>query len=216
MNNKNDHNKNLLAIAAMAVVLIGGALLATSNGNAFARSHNSQATAQDDHCGNGDFPFNPQCLNVDASSIGDGSAQAPVGLQEGGFAIRVVNVTINNVTTPTPVNPPGPSPESKGCDSATTVYDAQLSQQLGPSTGRHFIVGSEVCLQKPGQNPDASIVNSTATPPPAPIPQSVRVDQSDAGNCLQHPGSATAIVNSGSPPDGPVLAIGQTVCITLT
>ena len=95
----NNHNKNFLAIAAMVGVLIGGALFVSSTGNAFARSSNSQATSQDEKCGNGDFPFNPQCLNVDASSIGDGSAQAPVGLQEGGFAIRIVNVTINNVTT---------------------------------------------------------------------------------------------------------------------
>ena len=100
------NNKNLLAIAAMAVVLIGAAVLASSTGNAFAsyKTRNSQATSQADACGNGKFPFNPQCLNVDASSIGDGSAQAPVGLQEGGFAIRIINVTINNVTTTTPVD----------------------------------------------------------------------------------------------------------------
>jgi hypothetical protein len=97
-------------------------------------------------------------------------------------------------------------PIAVGCPS-NTVFDAHLSEALG-----QFPSGSEVCLQKPGENPDSSIVpqgSTTATP------QSVRADQSDAGQCSE---GSRALVDTGNPPGGPnsAFALGQTICITLT
>ncbi len=106
-----------------------------------------------------------------------------------------------NVNVPGEVTPP---PIAVGCPS-NTVFDAHLTEALG-----EFPSGSEVCLQKTGENPDSSIVplgSTTATP------QSVRADQSDAGQCSQ---GSTALVDTGNPPDGPAFALGQTICITLT
>ena len=110
----------------------------------------------------------------------------------------------NNFNVNEEVTPPGPPPSTVGCPS-NTVYDAHLSEALGD-----FPSGSEVCLQKTGENPDSSIVPTGST---TAQPQSVRVDQSDAGQCSQ---GSRAVVDTGNPPDGPAFALGQTVCITLT
>ena len=138
------NNRNLLTIAAMAVMMIGAALLASAAGSASATSkrHNSIASSLENDCGNGKFLFNPQCQNTDASAIGDGSALAPVGLQEGGN-----QKIINQEEEAPPVTPP---PQETGCNQAVTgfvaLYDVILDQNLG---GVH-VAGNHLCLSGDG------------------------------------------------------------------
>ena len=69
------NDRNLLVVVAMATMLIGAAVLASTN-IAFAGNHrkHSQEQDQSDDCGNGKFPFNALCQEIAGNLNGDGSA----------------------------------------------------------------------------------------------------------------------------------------------
>ena len=120
----------------------------SSRGTASATSkrHNSIASSLENDCGNGKFLFNPQCQNTDANAIGDGSALAPVGLQEGG------KQTIINQEEEAPPVTPNPPPEEEKCNQATigfvALYDVTMDADLG-----NLKIGDEICLSGNLQNP---------------------------------------------------------------
>jgi hypothetical protein len=72
--------KYMIAIAAMAVMLIGATALATEDAFAKKRS-NSQAASQVDDCGNGDSPIDVFCQNLNSQIQGDENAAALSGEQ---------------------------------------------------------------------------------------------------------------------------------------
>jgi hypothetical protein len=68
------HTKYMFVVAAMAVMLIGATALATDDAFADKKKHSygkSQATAQDNYCGNGWMPENVGCQNTASQIQGD-------------------------------------------------------------------------------------------------------------------------------------------------
>jgi hypothetical protein len=68
----NMNTKYMVVVAAMAVMLIGATALV--NEDAFAKkkySSKSQATAQNNYCGNGEWPMNIGCQNTASQIQGD-------------------------------------------------------------------------------------------------------------------------------------------------
>lgn len=75
----------MFVVAAMAVMLIGAAALATEDAFADKKKRGgyekSQATAQANDCGNGELPLNVFCQNLAAQLQGDGNAVNVIGTQ---------------------------------------------------------------------------------------------------------------------------------------
>jgi hypothetical protein len=67
------HTKYMFVVAAMAVMLIGATALVTDDAFADKKRHygKSQATAQDNYCGNGWMPENVGCQNTASQIQGD-------------------------------------------------------------------------------------------------------------------------------------------------
>jgi hypothetical protein len=63
------NTKNMVVMAAMAVMLIGATAFATDS--AFATKSKNQATAQTNSCGNGELPLNVGCQNVGSQVQGE-------------------------------------------------------------------------------------------------------------------------------------------------
>ena len=124
------------------------------------------------------------------------------------LAIVIDPVNCNNIGANIFANIPSTivtPPSTLGCPSGT-VYDVQ-TQQSTTVDSTTVPAGSEICLTKPGQNQDATIV----IPGDGTIVSDVRIDQSDAsGGCPA--GGVRAVVNSGNPPNP--FDMGETVCAT--
>ena len=85
------NSKDMLVVAAMAVMLIGAAALATEDAFADKKRHDdkkkggyekSQATAQGNYCGNGEAPLNVGCSNTASQIQGDDNSVASASEQE--------------------------------------------------------------------------------------------------------------------------------------
>jgi hypothetical protein len=65
--------KYMVVVAAMAVMLIGATALATDNAFADKKKSygKSQAVAQNNYCGNGEWPMNVGCQNTASQIHGD-------------------------------------------------------------------------------------------------------------------------------------------------
>lgn len=76
------NNMHLLIIAAVTVMLIGTAILSTTD-SAFAgkKYEKSQAAAQANYCGNGEAPLNVFCQNLLSQIQGEGNAVNIIGVQ---------------------------------------------------------------------------------------------------------------------------------------
>ncbi len=75
--------KYMVVVAALAVMMIGATALATDD--AFAKKGGygkSQATAQDNYCGNGHLPLNVGCQNTASQIQGDDNSVAVASEQE--------------------------------------------------------------------------------------------------------------------------------------
>ena len=79
----------MVVIAAMAVMLIGGTALATSEsafaggGHGHKKSYEkSQATSQVNECGNGWMPYNVGCQNTASQIQGDENGVSSASAQE--------------------------------------------------------------------------------------------------------------------------------------
>jgi hypothetical protein len=77
-------------VTITAVMMIS--LLSTPIGNdAFAKKYEkSQAASQANACGNGDFPFNIFCQNIDSQLQGDGNAINIIALQPSSSQLRLL------------------------------------------------------------------------------------------------------------------------------
>ena len=79
----------MVVVAAMAIMLIGATALATHDAFADKKRHDdkkksygkSQAVAQDNYCGNGEWPMYVFCQNLGAQLQGDGNALNIIGAQ---------------------------------------------------------------------------------------------------------------------------------------
>jgi hypothetical protein len=72
---KKQKTRNFGIVALAAILLATTAISMTTTGNVFAYKKN-QATSQANDCGNGEFPFNIGCQNIDSQIQGDGNAVA--------------------------------------------------------------------------------------------------------------------------------------------
>ncbi|MGH9979878.1 MAG: hypothetical protein ACRD8Z_29160 [Nitrososphaeraceae archaeon] len=71
------NTKYMFIVAAMAVMLIGATALASEDAFATKKKggyEKSQATAQDNYCGNGELPMNIGCQNTASQIQGDDNA----------------------------------------------------------------------------------------------------------------------------------------------
>ena len=70
------NSKNMVFVAAMAVMLIGATAFATDSAFADKKKHydKNQATSQANACGNGKLPLNVGCQNIDSQIQGDENA----------------------------------------------------------------------------------------------------------------------------------------------
>jgi hypothetical protein len=77
------NSKYMVIVAAMAVMLIGAAALATDDAFAGKKKYGkNQATSQANACGNGKLPMNIFCQNIGSQIQGDENAVAASGLQQ--------------------------------------------------------------------------------------------------------------------------------------
>jgi hypothetical protein len=77
------NTKYMVAIAAMAVMLIGATALATDSAFADGKKHygKNQAVSQANACGNGELPLNVFCQNIGSQVQGEENAVAIDGAQ---------------------------------------------------------------------------------------------------------------------------------------
>ena len=130
---------------------------------------------------------------MDANAIGDGSALAPVGLQEGG------NQTIINQTPPVTPNPP---PEEEACNQATIGFVALYDVTLDADLGGVVVAGDELCLSGAGSNHDRPLGGPQTAfdvTHPSSSPFNVVVVEPIEGVCGGTPPFVPATVTSGNP-----------------
>lgn len=67
------NSKNMVVVAAMAVMLVGATALATEDAFAGKKKHKeyNQAISQANACGNGELPLNVGCQNTASQIQGD-------------------------------------------------------------------------------------------------------------------------------------------------
>jgi hypothetical protein len=78
----NMNTKYMVVVAAMAVMLIGATALVNEDAFAKKYSSKSQATAQNNYCGNGEWPLNIGCQNTASQIQGDDNKAALASEQE--------------------------------------------------------------------------------------------------------------------------------------
>jgi uncharacterized membrane protein len=84
------NTKYMVIVAALAVMMVGASALVTDDAFADKKRHDdkkksygkSQAVAQDNYCGNGDWPMNVGCQNTASQIQGEGNAVALESEQE--------------------------------------------------------------------------------------------------------------------------------------
>ncbi len=80
------NTRYMVVVAAMAVMLIGATALASEDAFADKKKRGgyekSQATAQDNYCGNGELPLNVGCQNTASQIQGDDNSVALASEQE--------------------------------------------------------------------------------------------------------------------------------------
>jgi len=92
-------------------------------------------------------------------------------------------------------------PLQKECP-ADTVFDVTTQEDNSVPSGSH------ICLVKPGENRDATIIEPSGTI----VTTDVIIDHSVGGNCPA-PGAVHVLVDTGSPPDG--FSINEIACTTI-
>lgn len=83
---RNMNTKYLVAVAAMAVMLIGATAFATDSAFADGKKkyEKNQALSQANACGNGKLPLNVLCSNSASQIQGDENAVSTASFQQGG------------------------------------------------------------------------------------------------------------------------------------
>jgi hypothetical protein len=195
------NTKNLVVVAAMAVMLVGATALATTD-NAFAdrKRHDdrkeggdgkSQSLAQASECGNGFVSVADFCQEIGAQNQGKENSVAQSGNQE-----INIDVDLEDDVTPVP-------PDQLGCPE-NTVWDITIRTQ---SAGQPLAVGTVICLTEGLGNHPAFII----PPGQAGFTDNVNTNQPNVANC-NAPGQQVAQVTSGDPPNP--LDMGSFLCAT--